>query len=225
MEIDVEGLKQRFIKTAEWASSRPVDVPARAWADMLVRLYRQPHRKYHNLGHVADLLRRLDATQENAHLPGNTTRWVRRPAVELAIWFHDAIYEVGSRRNEDQSKHLAEAFLNTADVTYTGLREEVLAAIDATKHDGRAEATREAMLMVDLDLAGFADPWPEFEASNRRIREEFARYSDEEYRWGRIKFLSGLMTRPIFNILIELEEPAKVNIARHMRDLISGAKP
>lgn len=211
--MDVEALKERFVKLVERYTVNPV--PARAWADMLIALYQQPHRKYHGLGHIADLLRRMDSVRG--------AEFANRSAVEAAIWFHDAIYVVGSAENENKSRDLAASWVDTCEMW--SIRDQALDAIDATKHDGRNLGARPAaQLMVDLDLAGFADPWDDFQAANARIREEFSRYSDEEYRWGRVKFLSGLMTRPIYNLLTELEAPAKANIARHMRDLIGGTK-
>ena len=51
----------------------------------------RPGREYHNRGHVRDLLARLDAfgSGRKGQTPFNLI------LAELAIWFHDAIYEAG----------------------------------------------------------------------------------------------------------------------------------
>ena len=152
--------------------------------------------------------------------------------VEVAIWFHDAVYKVGvsSGYNERASQQMTSVFLTSLSINEdvaNRVTQPVLSAIDATMHDDRdlgGSFTREpqiaSMLMVDLDLAGFADPWETFQENNARIRQEYSRYSDDEYRWGRVKFLTDLMGKRIYHLLAELEAPAKANIKRHVAELL-----
>src|SRR5689334_5356320 len=60
--------------------------------------YREPHRHYHNLSHIADMLDvidRLHALTPNPHI------------VRLAVWYHDAIYDPRDKYNEERSAALA----------------------------------------------------------------------------------------------------------------------
>ena len=56
----------------------------------LTRRYCEPHRRYHNIAHIAELLwrgRECDLSDEQV----------------LAVWYHDAIYDVPSQDNEVRS--------------------------------------------------------------------------------------------------------------------------
>jgi predicted metal-dependent HD superfamily phosphohydrolase len=63
---------------------------AESTLEELVRAYAEPHRHYHTLDHVADLLR-LWEKHGGASDAG---------AVRLAILFHDAVYDPMRRDNE-----------------------------------------------------------------------------------------------------------------------------
>ena len=65
----------------------------------LAAAYQAPSRHYHTLQHVDNLLKRLDATVlQDA------------PVVELAVWFHDAVYNAFKSDNEARSAALALGF-------------------------------------------------------------------------------------------------------------------
>lgn len=204
---------------------------APGWFGVLEALYSEPHRRYHSLRHIANLLERLDQL-----VPYSSRGLDRLLEAETAIWFHDAIYVVGSKTNEEASALLARAFLfsvgATDDGPTTGNRvgafpDAVNEAIMATKHDGRQLNGNGARVMVDLDLAGLADPWEDFDENNQRIREEYAAVPEDVYRTHRAAFLANLLTRPIFHVLTQLEAPARANINRHLLDLLlspSGTK-
>jgi predicted metal-dependent HD superfamily phosphohydrolase len=210
-------LRARFMQMCYLLAPKADQRLVVGWFDVLVGLYGQPHRAYHTIDHVRDLLSRLDAFE-------NFLPRAYRLEVEVGIWFHDAIYRVPSARNEVDSAALAESFLITLgiDGRRSPFGNSVLSAIEATKYDGSSPPVDAAAALCDLDLAGFADPWDKFEENNRKIRREYAIYTDEQYRWGRVKFLSGLLGRPIFNVLTDLEIAARANIERHVGDLVRG---
>jgi predicted metal-dependent HD superfamily phosphohydrolase len=60
----------------------------------LIGAYSEPHRKYHTRQHLAECLRTLDQVWFLAERPGE---------VALALWFHDAIYELRAADNEEKS--------------------------------------------------------------------------------------------------------------------------
>lgn len=59
--------------------------------DGLMELYSEENRAYHNLLHIDRMLSWLDESGEASD------------AVELAIWFHDAIYDPQGSQNEAKS--------------------------------------------------------------------------------------------------------------------------
>jgi predicted metal-dependent HD superfamily phosphohydrolase len=217
--------RQRFIDLVCRLTGKPQRVLiGGGWFEILFGLYNEPHRRYHDLGHITNLLARLDRLTPYSR-PGLD----RMLETEIAIWFHDAVYEVGSARNEESSALLARAFLFSLDAVDDGptngnkagaLLDAVNEAILATKHDGRQISGNGTRLMIDLDLAHFADPWATFDESNKRIREEYAAVNEDAYRYGRTAFLTQLMSRPIYHVLTELEEPARENLRKHVKELV-----
>lgn len=134
----------------------------------LVAAYSEQHRYYHNLQHIAAALLHFEQARAAINLPDD-----RANEIELALWFHDAIYKPFSATNERDSADWASRFLiiNQADVA---LVERVDQLIMATLHTAQYD-TPEQQLLVDVDLSilGAADKvYDEFEANVRR-----------EYRW------------------------------------------
>lgn len=148
-------------------------------------LYTAPYRRFHNLDHIRDCLHLLD---EVAPLLQD------RDAVEVALWFHDAIYEIGTTTNERRS---AEMFLAHSFGASFGFRHRVCSLIMATRHAYTVHGN-DRSFMVDIDLAGFGAPWDVFMASGARLREESAAISDAQYHAGQVFFLSRLRQRAHF---------------------------
>jgi len=59
--------------------------------DDLIRRYSEPHRKYHTCQHLDECFEKLEELRSEAAHPHE---------VEIALWFHDAIYEKQSSQNE-----------------------------------------------------------------------------------------------------------------------------
>ncbi len=142
-------------------------------------------RRFHNLGHIADCLQRFD---EVAALVAD------RDAVEMALWFHDAVYVPGDPANERRS---AELFLSVSQGAQPLFRRRVCALVLTTKR-AWAPRGRDREFIDDIDLAGFGAPWDEFMRHGDLLREEFAAQSDDEYYTGQARFLDLLRRRKWF---------------------------
>ena len=131
--------------------------------EQLLARYAEPWRAYHTLQHVHACLHHMDGAH---HLS-------QRPAeIELALWFHDAIYDTHRSDNEELSarwahNHTLEQGLS-AD-TAVRVRDLIL----VTKHDVLPGDT-EAALMVDIDLAILGQPAPQFDLYETQIRQEYS---------------------------------------------------
>lgn len=126
--------------------------------------YDEAHRFYHTAEHIGDCLALLAEYRWLAQHPDN---------VELAIWFHDAVYEPLATDNEARSAAWAARFL-AENGTGIGRVDRVHHLIMATVHDAPAREP-DARLLVDIDLAILgSDPqrYRRFEADVRK-----------EYRW------------------------------------------
>jgi predicted metal-dependent HD superfamily phosphohydrolase len=173
---------QRF--AALWDRCVP-SPPARDGTDVYAELetrYAAPYRHFHNLAHIRECVRRVD---EVAPL------LVDPDAVELALWFHDVVYDVGTCTNERRS---AEMFLTLSSGARFRFRYRVCGLIMATRH-ARSVDGNDRRFIVDIDLAGFGAPWDEFMRNGACLRAESAALSDEQYHAGQLAFLQRLQRR------------------------------
>src|SRR5687767_6965684 len=73
---------------------------------LLATAYAEKHRHYHTAQHIQACLRHLDTCASQADASEE---------IELALWFHDAIYKPLSRWNENKSADWAVRFLSVND--------------------------------------------------------------------------------------------------------------
>ena len=154
----------------------------------LVRAYSGSGRHYHTLDHIAALLDLLDQYGKGLADPG---------AVELAIFFHDAVYIPNRSDNEAESATLARARLTALGLP-AGLIARVADLILATRHGIEHVEQHDADLdlLLDLDLSILAADRSIYAAYARSIRSEYAAYPDEAYRPGRQRVLGQFLARP-----------------------------
>ncbi len=68
-----------------------------ALCDALLAAYAEPHRHYHSTQHLAECLQGFEAVRHLAQRPAE---------VALALWFHDAVYDVKRHDNETPKREL-----------------------------------------------------------------------------------------------------------------------
>jgi predicted metal-dependent HD superfamily phosphohydrolase len=133
------------------------------WA-ALKAAYSERHRHYHTARHITHCLAELDLARFLAAEPAE---------VEMALWFHDAVYRPRASDNELQSAAWAERFLGSHAVDperILRVREHIM----ATRHTAPADSA-DSQLVVDVDLAilgSDAQTYAQFESNVRK-----------EYRW------------------------------------------
>ena len=175
---------------------------------ILVRAYSEPHRHYHTLSHIADLL----------HLLGQHDGIADSDAVTLAILFHDAIYDPARQDNE-----LASANLAREQLTLPGFPDRLIAKVEryilATQHGASlsTEGDADLQMLLDLDLSVLAATPDRYDAYAQAIRHEYAAVPDELYRPGRRRVLEGFLARPQIYRTEQLralwEAPARANLS------------
>jgi predicted metal-dependent HD superfamily phosphohydrolase len=153
--------------------------------DELVRAYSAADRFYHNLTHIEDCLAVFTRTSSLA---------VHPEEVELAIWFHDAVYDTHRDDNEQKSADWAGEV-----VSQDGLNENVAARVSAlilaTRHPvdiGNADA----QLLADVDLSIFGANADAFWRYEENIRQEYAWVPESVFRRKRGEILCGFLSRP-----------------------------
>jgi predicted metal-dependent HD superfamily phosphohydrolase len=171
----------------------------------LNRLLGAPGRRFHNLDHIRECLRVMD---EVAPLLADCD------AVELALWFHDAVYEPGDATNERRS---AELFVAMSAGAAPAFRRRVCGLILATRH-ATEPRTADRRFIEDIDLVGFGAPWERFMMQGDWLRAEFADQPDALYYAGQVRFLTHLRRRPRFfatdYFRDRYEATAQANLAR-----------
>lgn len=177
----------------------------------LERRYRQPHRFYHTLSHLNQCLFELDAAG---------VRVAEAPATEMAIWFHDIIYNYGASDNETRS---ADYFRGVARESMAAdFCSRVCEFIVATQHTEAAQSEAVAFT-VDIDLSGFGLPWQAYLADSDALRKEADGVSDKRYYQSKLRFLEELQRRPVLfqteYFRDRLEAAAQANITRYTSDL------
>ena len=134
----VELLEQRWKST--WAA-----LDRRAPAGLFERLlaaWREPQRHYHTLQHLGECL----ALFEELHAEARQLH-----EVELALWFHDAVYDVHDHDNEARSAQWAVQALDTAGLDAPCCR-RIHDLIMATCNTA-SPTSADAALLVDVGLA------------------------------------------------------------------------
>lgn len=174
---------------------------------MLERAYGERHRHYHNAAHIAACLKLYDALHGLAEHPHD---------VELALWFHDAVYNTRAADNEERSAALANRFLTTAGAP-AQRRARVAALIIATKHDAPAP-DRDSQLVSDVDLSILGVTSEQYDAFEQSIRREYWWVPPHVFRRKRREILESLLQRERIYHCDQLHEvleaPARANLAR-----------
>jgi predicted metal-dependent HD superfamily phosphohydrolase len=194
-------------------------VRAHGWETAFAALdagYGSPARAYHAWSHIADLLQRLDGVRDAPEFAG-----VAFDDVELAVFFHDAVYDPRRHDNEARSAAL---FLGLA--AAGGAADERLrrvASLIAATAAHPPSSDRATQLMLDLDLGILAAP-PEVYASYvAGVRREYGHVPDPAWARGRIAVLDRFLARDrIYQTAVffaRLEAGARANLQTERRQL------
>jgi len=174
--------------------------------DNLLARYAEPHRKYHTLQHLEECLSLFDSM---ADVPAHPAE------VEMALWFHDAIYDLKSSQNEELSAVLAEKTLLAADVS-SDSASLVRNLSLVTQHTG-VPKTLDEQVLVDIDLAILGAPESRFAEYERQIRDEYSHVPGLLFRIKRKAILRSFLARSaIYNTPLlhgRLEVRARKNMA------------
>ena len=183
----------------------------------LIARYSEPHRKYHTLQHLDECFARLSEIRSGALHPQE---------VELALWFHDAIYDVRRQDNEKRSADWASATVLGAGLP-AATAERVHALIMATRHDAEP-ADGDQSILVDVDLSILGAEERRFDEYERQVREEYSWVPGMVFRFKRRGILAEFLKRPrIFHtekFFEAYEARARANLQRSLEKL-AGAGP
>jgi len=181
----------------------------------LVKHYSEKGRFYHNLDHLnfllqqilplADLIKDLDM-------------------VLFAVYYHDVVYSVLRKDNEEKSTLFAEKRLNTLNVK-TNRIERCNKHILATKAHQVSDDS-DTNFFTDADLAVLGQDWSAYKIYTEGVRKEYWIYPDIIYKPGRRKVVEHFLrmdkiykTEPFF---VKFENRARLNLKRELEELANG---
>lgn len=169
----------------------PLPLPAEQ-LQALHAAYAAPPRAYHNIGHVAEVLRHY---ADVAAGPG----WTQPRETALAVLYHDAIYQAGRRDNEARSAQLAREHLARW-LPQAGIdADRVAGLIELTARHGaiaRDDVDEQTRLFLDGDMAILGAEPAVFDAYDRGIASEYRGHVPGPlFRLNRRRFLKALLKR------------------------------
>ncbi|GAB2189625.1 metal-dependent hydrolase [Sessilibacter sp. MAH1] len=175
----------------------------------LIDAYNEPQRQYHTGQHLAECLSLFDEYIDCAIEPGE---------VEMALWFHDAVYDVKASDNEEQS-----AIWAVNELKQYGVASEKVSRINAlilaTKHTALPEGD-DQKLLIDIDLAILGASESRFDEYEQQVRKEYSFVPGFIFRKKRKQILKQFLARDsIYSTPVlraRFEDQARDNIKRSM---------
>jgi predicted metal-dependent HD superfamily phosphohydrolase len=204
--------KPEALSEARWATlmerlrlPRSVDTFERLQA-----AYAEKHRRYHTSDHINHCLAELDGVRDDAERPDE---------VELALWFHDAIYATRASDNEKRSADWAADFLAEGGAEEATI-ERVRALIMATTHDA-APSDPDAMLLVDVDLSILGADRETYGRFEDNVRKEYSWVPGPLFRRTRAKILQSFLDRPSVYGTARMRERLEDAARENLREAIA----
>jgi predicted metal-dependent HD superfamily phosphohydrolase len=202
---------------AEWKLlsgrfSTDEEIEDRIWSSV-VRQYSGEGRFYHNLRHIAEMLRLIDSYKEQVQ---------DYASVSFAIWFHDVIYETRRADNEERSTEFAGESLrrlNTPSEVINRTKELIL----ATKKHQANGLNFDTEVFLDADLSILGRPEQVYLEYSQAIRLEYVWVPVSLYREKRKQVLEVFLARERIYLTSEMralfEAQARQNLTREILSL------
>jgi predicted metal-dependent HD superfamily phosphohydrolase len=169
-------MKQIFFQTASQFSTDEALILG-LWQE-LEQNYTHKNRHYHTLRHIECVFEALKAHQKEIQ------DW---ESMVFAVFYHDAVYHVFKKDNEEKSAELAEKRLRSLHFPEPRIglcKKHILAT---KKHT--TSPNSDTNLLTDADLSILGADWVVYSEYTQQIRREYAVYPDPLYRPGRKKVL------------------------------------
>eukprot|EP00127_Corallochytrium_limacisporum_P000183 Clim_evm44s6 gene=Clim_evmTU44s6 len=196
------------------------------WWQKIKHLYQDEARCYHTLHHILEMFEAYDANRHNVR---------NQVATELAIWFHDIIYNPRANNNEILSINV---FLNFSvevslptDITettkrfiYTTITHKTPEHMDQDLFGGE-----DLHYFLDIDMAVLGKPKRRYMQYASQVREEYKHVPHDHYCLARSRLLRDFLGQAniyaTMDFRMDLESRARANIETELAMLEEGIIP
>ncbi len=179
----------------------------------VVEAYSTTNRYYHTLQHIHYVLNKIQTLQTNTQ---------NLPAVQLAAWFHDVIYDPKALDNEEKSVEYACQLMNSWEIPISYIT-TVNRLILNTKHHKATADDIDSHVLLDADLAILAAELVDYQKYANAIRQEYAWVAETDYIIGRKQVLEQFLQRPqiyFTPLMFEVaEQSARANLQAEIQKL------
>ncbi|MCB0712352.1 MAG: hypothetical protein KDD67_08500 [Ignavibacteriae bacterium] len=149
----------------------------RLWEEV-EREYSSTGRHYHTLAHLVYMVEKVNECHGLLDDPDIIT---------FSIFYHDIVYDPARQDNEERSTEVARDRLTRLNVPADELARCEAQIVATSDHKGNGDPDTNYLLDIDLAILGEAPLL--YEDYSRKIREEYAIYTDAEYNEGRTNVL------------------------------------
>lgn len=193
-----------------WARTLPTEPEL---GKELIGLWSQEHRYYHDRVHLLSVLEAVDRL-------GGKLSAEELMLVQLAAWFHDAVYQ-GTAEDEFKSAVLARERLDS--VLSARAVSTVSDLILLTAGHNPKESDRLGRILCDADLEVLARPEPAYQRYAHAIYQEYAHLPRHVLAEGRSRILTALLEKATIYATAAgrglWESAARSNVSRELEHL------
>ena len=145
--------------------------------------YGEVQRHYHNMHHIRALLR---------HSATYADLIADKEAVDLAVYFHDVVYDPKSKTNEEDS---ADLFVNLCSphISSTLCEKVRQYIIETKKHDVLLSDDNDLKLFIDMDMSILGVHPTQYAKYAQQIRQEYEFVPEADYCRGRAAVLESFL--------------------------------
>ena len=174
--------------------------------------YNEPHRKYHNLRHISEMLQSAAIFE---HLCKDFK------LLQIAIIFHDVEYKAQAIDNEERSEVFARNILNTLAFEEEAILKISKMILQTKNHFPENEQLNfETKILLDCDLKILGETAERYAEYKNAVRQEFCAFTQKDYEKGRKDFLTKVLKQKSIyktNYFIENHElTARTNIQNEL---------
>ena len=204
-------LQKRFYELLETWVNNKAQIKLQ-WTELISK-YNSRERHYHNMSHLTELFQYFDKYVGQLQYPNE---------VEYAIFYHDIIYNIWSKKNELNSAELAVDYLSAISLQGRISKKRVFDLIMVTQNHQPKDNPDEKW-MIDFDLGVLGQSQTKYKIYTQQIREEYGSVPNFMYKRGRKKVLIHFLkkrriyhTEPFYQLL---ETQARNNIKEELKIL------